>query len=146
MTPPRPQSAPRHTRYFPLYHFFVLPITSGYAALAIVSALHERSAAAIGSALWALAIVGAVVASRRMALTVQDRVIRLEETLRMQRLLPADTLGDIAKLSRGQFVALRFASDAELPGLVRRAAAGELTDKKTITEAIQSWRPDWFRA
>ncbi len=146
MTPQRTQSARRHARYFPLYHFFALPVTSGYAALAISTAFQEPSVATVSSALWALAIVAAVVASRTMAVSVQDRVIRLEETLRMQRLLPADMVGDIAKLSRGQIVALRFASDAELPGLVRRAAGGELADQKSIKEAIQTWRADWLRA
>ncbi len=146
MPPERTQSARRHARYFPLYHFFVLPVTSGYAAIAIATAFQEPTTGAFVSAVWALAIVGAVWASRTMALTVQDRVIRLEETLRMQRLLPAEMLADIVKLSRGQFVALRFASDAELPGLVRRAAAGELPEQKAIKEAIQTWRADWLRA
>jgi hypothetical protein len=81
-----------------------------------------------------------------MALTVQDRLIRLEETLRLQRVLPAGMQADIAKLRRRQFVALRFASDEELPELVRRVVAGELADARSIKQAITKWRPDWFRA
>lgn len=83
---------------------------------------------------------------RTFPLTVQDRLIRLEEQLRYQRVLPADLLARAGELKRGQFVALRFAPDEELPGLVRRVLAGELKNNKEIKQAIQNWRPDYLRA
>src|SRR5262245_16771989 len=83
---------------------------------------------------------------RRMALTVQDRVIRLEMRLRLRELLPAAMHGDIPRLSRGQIVALRFASDSELPDLVRDVLAGKLSTAKDIKMKIREWQADYLRA
>jgi len=77
---------------------------------------------------------------------VQDRVIRLEERLRMRQLLPADMQPQIDALSARQMVALRFASDAELADLVREVTAGKLTTSKDIKQRVKNWRPDWLRA
>jgi len=83
--------------------------------------------------------------ARRFSTGVQDRVIRLEERLRLERTLPDELKGDIGRLTTDQLIALRFASDAELSGLVRRVLAGELTDRKSIKQAVQDWRPDHQR-
>jgi hypothetical protein len=82
--------------------------------------------------------------SRIKALKVQDRVIRLEERLRYAALLPPATLAASASLTIPQIVALRFASDAELPALVTRTLAENLTPRQ-IKESITSWRPDNHR-
>jgi hypothetical protein len=140
------QHAGSHARYFPLYHFVALPITWGYAFFVTSRAFQTLTLDAFAWAVYAWGIAIAVLASRVMALTVQDRLIRLEETIRMQRVLPASMHGDIATLGRRQFVALRFASDEELADLVRRTVAGELTDEKAIKAAIRNWRADWLRA
>ena len=81
-----------------------------------------------------------------MVLAVQDRLIRLEMRLRLRELLPSAQYGDILRLTVRQMVALRFASDAELPDLVRRVLAGELAGSKAIKAAIKDWQPDWQRA
>jgi hypothetical protein len=83
---------------------------------------------------------------RRMALTVQDRVIRLEMRLRLRDVLPSTMHGDIAKLSRGQLVALRFASDQEMADLVREVLAGKLDTPKDIKMKIRDWQSDYLRA
>lgn len=83
--------------------------------------------------------------ARRFALGVQDRVIRLEERLRMERLLPGDLKSRIEDLTTDQLIGLRFASDAELSGLVRRVLDGELTDRKAIKQAVEDWRADHQR-
>jgi hypothetical protein len=140
------QHAGSHARFLPIYHFVALPITWAYAFFVTWRAIEAMTLDAFGWAVYAWGVAVAVLASRVMALTVQDRLIRLEETLRMQRVLPAGMQGDIAKLGRRQFVALRFASDEELPDLVRRTVAGELADQKAIKAAIRNWRADWLRA
>jgi hypothetical protein len=84
--------------------------------------------------------------SRTQALTVQDRVIRLEERMRMRQVLPPELHQHIDALSHRQLVALRFASDAELAEMVREVAAGKLASGKDIKLRVRHWRADWLRA
>ena len=84
--------------------------------------------------------------ARMFALSVQDRVIRLEERLRYERLLPPDLQARILEFEPGQLVALRFASDAELPGLARKVLDEKLSDRKAIKKMIQNWQSDDLRA
>jgi len=77
---------------------------------------------------------------------VQDRVIRLEQRLRMERLLPADLMGRFGEFEPQQLVALRFAGDGELPELARRVLAGELRSSAQIKQQIKDWQADWLRA
>jgi hypothetical protein len=76
---------------------------------------------------------------------VQDRVIRLEERLRMERVLPAELRPRISELTTKQLVSLRFASDEELPELVRRVLGGELAERNDIKRAVRNWRADHQR-
>ncbi len=84
--------------------------------------------------------------ARLFALSVQDRVIRLEERLRCERLLPPDLQPRIVEFEPAQLVALRFASDAELPGLARKVLDEKLKDRKAIKQLMKTWRPDYLRA
>jgi hypothetical protein len=86
------------------------------------------------------------VLSRTFALTVQDRLIRLEERMRMERLLPAELRPRIGEFTVKQLVGLRFASDAELPALAREVLDGKLTELDAIKRAVKDWRADWQRA
>jgi hypothetical protein len=144
--PDRQQTFANHVRYLPFYHYFVVPVLGINALLKLWALTKGVSAASVWAATVAVAILLIGFAARVMALTVQDRLIRLEETMRMYRVLPQELHAEIPRLSRRQFVALRFAPDAELTGLVQRVRSGELTDSKAIKQAIDVWRPDELRA
>jgi hypothetical protein len=139
------QSYASHARYVPGFHFFALPVLLINAIVWIVNAVRHPGVDNAWGAVVAIAIFLAVFYARGMALRVQDRVIRLEETLRLTRLMPSRG-ADIARLSRDHLVALRFASDAEVPGLVDRVLAGELATRREIKAAVQTWRADHLRA
>jgi hypothetical protein len=96
--------------------------------------------------LLAAALVVLVFYARLFPLAVQDRLIRLEERLRSERLLPADLRPRIGEFSADQLVALRFASDVELPVLARKVLDEKLTDRKAIKKLIKNWKPDYQRA
>jgi hypothetical protein len=102
--------------------------------------LFKAWAVVVAIALFALAWM-----ARSMALKAQDRVIRLEERLRLVSILPQEMQARIGELSPGQLVALRFASDEEVPGLVERCLRGELAKGDEIKRQIRNWRPDMGR-
>ena len=81
-----------------------------------------------------------------MALTVQDRLIRLEERLRYERVLPADLKARIGEFTVTQLIALRFASDAELPALARKVLDDKISERKAIKQMVKTWKPDYLRA
>lgn len=140
----RPQTYETHRRLDPWYHY-VLTTATLLALVLAVSALFRRPGLQEAFALViALAAILLTLKVRSYALRVQDRVIRLEETLRMERILPVDLQGRIQELAPGQFVALRFASDAELSDRVREALDQGLRGE-AIKQRIQQWRPDHFR-
>jgi hypothetical protein len=94
----------------------------------------------------AAALIMGFLSARMFALTVQDRVIRLEERLRYQRLLPADLQSRIGEFTVNQLVSLRFAGDAELPALARKVLDDKLNERKAIKRLVKNWRPDYLRA
>lgn len=139
-----PQTLQNHVRYDPLFHFFLAPVALAMVAGTIYEAIRQPSwmtGAHILVAVWAFLALFRI---RIYALKVQDRVIRLEETRRLEKLLPAPLNSRISELAIPQFLALRFASDAELPGLFEKTLAGNL-DPKAIKQSIREWRPDYFR-
>ena len=138
------QSYAHHTRWDPPFHFFVLPVFSIAVIIAIVHfCLHIHHHPIHGAllVLLSLAALVAVFKIRLNALKVQDRVIRLEERLRLAGILPDSLRAHIPELTESQLIALRFASNPELPHLARRAVREKLTSKQ-IKEAIVSWRAD----
>jgi hypothetical protein len=144
MSEKMPQTFANHTRYDPPYHFFVVPV---FFLLAIAGTIHFIRRPGWHSALMfvvAVALATATMKIRTYALRGQDRVIRLEERLRLAALLPEAARSRIPELTEGQLVALRFASDAELPALAERALSEKLS-RADIKKAIQTWRPDYFR-
>jgi hypothetical protein len=136
------QTLANHTRFDPLFHFFLLPVSAALLVWTIAHAVRHMSHDAVAMVVFALLLVLTIFKTRTYALKVQDRVIRLEERLRLAN-VPSRG-GPLPTLTEGQWVALRFASDAELPLLAEKAAASNLTGKQ-IKQAIQTWRPDYWR-
>ncbi len=143
----KPQSFENHTRFDPPFHFFVLPLLLLNLGFAIYATIHSWPFYQHTHLWWiVMSVVFFVMAGlfRGYALKNQDRIIRLEEQLRLADLLPEDKLGIIDALTVDQFVGLRFASDAEVGSLAQRAVAENL-NRKQIKQAITTWRPDNHR-
>lgn len=142
----KPQSFESHTRWNVLYHFVASPIALLNVVVAIYHAWRAGGRFAWWNVVLAVGLLALVWTARGMALAVQDRLIRLEMRLRLRELLPAARHGDIDRLTLRQLVALRFAGDGELPGLVECVLKGELAGSKAIKAAITDWQADWQRA
>jgi Family of unknown function (DUF6526) len=144
---PAPQNLKNHARLDPLYHFFVLPMLLLNFIFSIYVTIHNWPAHWAVHLWWiAMSLVFMVmgVRLRDRALVVQDRVIRLEERLRLHALLPAEERAHINELTPKQLIALRFASDDELPALVRKTLTQNL-EPKAIKQSIVNWRGDYHR-
>jgi hypothetical protein len=144
MSQTKPQTYANHARFDPWFHFFLAPIALIILIASIVHLVRHPHAWGVVHVVLAFALFMLVFKVRSYALKVQDRVIRLEERLRLAGLLPEPLRSRIADLDVRQLIALRFASDAEIPGLVERTLNEKLTQKQ-IKQAIQNWRPDNFR-
>ena len=141
------QSFKNHTRWVPPFHFFVLPvllINVGFSIYWCVKA--DFTVNSVLSVFVAMAIFTGFVMVRLMAMAVQDRVIRIEERLRLEGLLPADLQSRVGEFTITQCVALRFASNNELPDLARKVLDEKLNNRKAIKRLIKTWRPDLDRA
>ena len=141
------QNFANHTKFFPPFHFFVVPV------MAINFFWSCYRLYALGFSWWgaeqvllALGLFVGFGVLRLIALRVQDRVIRLEERLRYERVLQADLKARAAELTIDQIISLRFASDAELPTLMRKVLDDKITARKSIKQMIKTWRPDFLRA
>jgi hypothetical protein len=140
------QNVRNHARFVPLYHFVALPILVINGVWTIRRAFVHPSWETAIAALVGVALVIMFFLARIFALTVQDRVIRLEMRLRMRELLAPELAGRIDEFTPGQLIAMRFASDRELPALARRVLDERLHDRKAIKQLIQEWRADHLRA
>jgi len=142
------QSYATHRRFYPLFHFFAIPLLVINLIVRIIYAWMHRGARLVWwEIVVALALLAIAFASRIMVLTVQDRLIKLEETTRLQRCLPDELRGRIGELSRGDLIALRFCGDeSELAGLTHSILDGKLKGRDAIKKQIKTWRPDTMRA
>ncbi len=141
------QNFKNHTKFVPPFHFFAMPIfvlNFGWSIYRLKTL--GISFEGIFGVLFAAALLVLFFEARLFALTVQDRVIRLEERLRYERLVPEELRKRANELTVDQFVSLRFASDEELPALVRKVLDEKLTERKVIKQLVKNWRPDYLRA
>ena len=146
MERPYAQSFDKHARILPTYHgltFGIFTVNLGWSLYRTATGFSWES---LLSLLLAVAFLLVFFHARNMALIVQDRVIRLEMRLRLERLLPDDLRGRIGEFTVDQLVAMRFASDAELPDLARRVLDERLTDRKAIKRLVKDWQGDFLRA
>src|SRR5882762_5945696 len=141
------QNLANHGKFFPPFHFFVVPVLT----INLIYSLYwwgkmGFAPRGILQVLVAAALAVGFLSARMMALKVQDRVIRLEEQLRFDRLLPVDLKARIGEFSVDQCIALRFACDAELPLLARKVLQDKVTERKAIKKMVTNWKPDYLRA
>ncbi len=151
MAEKHPQTYANHTRLDPPFHFFVLPV---FGLGLLFALIHFFAHIAEGGlfdhihafllVVLAAALLTAVFKIRLYSLKMQDRVIRLEERLRLTQLLAEPLRSRIPELTEDQLCGLRFASDAEIPKLVERSLSEKLS-RADIKKAIQVWRPDYWR-
>jgi hypothetical protein len=141
------QNFANHGKFFPPFHFFVVPVM----AINFIWSTYRWTVTGFSldgfeRLLLAAALLLGFATVRRMALTVQDRVIRLEERLRYERVLPADLKSRIEEFTVSQLVSLRFASDAELPALAHKVLDDKIDERKAIKQMVKTWKPDYLRA
>ena len=146
-----PQNFSNHTRLDPPFHFYLAPIFGLGLVLSLIHFFYHFSDSdfrdnlhAFLLVLLAIAMIVLILRMRLYSLKVQDRIIRLEERLRLMQLLSKPLRSRIPELTEDQLVGLRFASDAEVPKLAERALNEKLS-RKQIKQAIQNWRPDYWR-
>jgi hypothetical protein len=140
------QNFRNHSKVVPEFHLFVLPMLIVNLVSMIVFACRHFSYRSVEGALTALALLLGIMYARMFALKVQDRVIRLEMRLRLAEILPADLRGRIGEFTLAQLIALRFASDAELPALARKVLDEKIGERKAIKAMVQNWQADELRA
>jgi hypothetical protein len=140
-----PQTYENHTRWHAPFHFFVAPVLVTNVVVALVQLIRDPG---LDRGWWLVVSAALVVLAglaRMNPLRAQDRIIRLEESLRYYQILPEELAERAASLTIRQTVALRFAPDEELEGLVREVLAGRLTKPDEIKRAIKGWRADTLR-
>jgi Family of unknown function (DUF6526) len=139
-----PQSFKNHARHHPIFHFVLVPIFAINIVVAITLLVRRPGWHTAWGVIMALALAILLLLVRMNPVKVQDRVIRLEERLRLTELLPDPLRARIPELSERQLIALRFASDKEIPALVQKTLAENLNGAQ-IKKAIVEWRSDTWR-
>lgn len=139
------QNYASHRRWIPTFHFFALPVLLINVFVTGVQFAKNPHPITAWLVVVAIALFIGVFELRGMPLRAQDRIIRIEERARLDRLVPADLRGRIGELTAAQLVAIRFAPDDEVPDLTRRALNGDLKTQGDIKRAIRNWRADHLR-
>lgn len=141
----KPQNYDNHMKLVPGFHYIATPLLIASLAWASFRVFDAPSAETLFALVLVLYIVFNHAYTRLFALGVQDRVIRLEERLRLERLLEGELRDRIPELTTSQLIGLRFAGDDEVADLVRRTLDGEFESRKAIKQAVRHWRADWDR-
>ena len=140
------QSYKTHRRLVPAYHIGVLSSLLAYFVWSVYQLFLGVTGAAVMGVILSAALMVFAISIRSQILRVQDRVIRLEMRLRLRENLPADLAARAAHLPVRQLIALRFASDEELPSLVSEVVDGKVVSPNDIKLKIRQWQADHLRA
>jgi len=148
--PDRPeQSFANHTKMVFGYHRILFALLAVNLVFTLVRVFWPLDGVPLFDRLWAVAMAIALTIlalyARTFPLRAQDRIIRLEERLRYDAVLPAELKARTGELTRSQIIALRFASDGELPELMRTVLDQKITRPKEIKQRIRAWRADHSR-
>jgi hypothetical protein len=139
------QNYDNHVRWHPPFHYFLTPLLLLNFIFAIVQLARFQDLDRLVYLLMAFGLMVITLLARTNALQAQNRIIRLEEQLRYARVLPAELANKAGNLRIGQIVALRFASDEELPELVQQTLDGKFAKPDDIKRAVKNWRADDLR-
>ena len=139
------QSFKNHARYVPLFHFGLSLMILAFLGLSVWRLVRSPGLDSALAVLLGLILALLFYYARGFPLAVQDRLIRLEMRLRLREVLPEDLQNRILELTPDQLIGLRFASDGEMPELVRRVLAGELASRREIKRAVREWQADDYR-
>ena len=137
------QTHATHRRYYPLFHFVVVPLLALNIIVRIVYAFRHAGARLVWwEVIFAITLGLFAWAARSMALRVQDRVIAFEETIRLTTCVGEDIKHRVHELSASELIALRFCDNADVDELTRAVLGGELKGRENIKRRIRNWRPD----
>jgi len=142
---PEPQTYATHTRFHPLFHFFAIPIFGINVFVTLYFLIRYPSVLYAWIFILSIALLSSCFLARYYGLRNQDRIIRLEERVRLSACLPDDLRARIGELSTGDLIGLRFCSDAEVVDAVRAVLAGEYKGRGEIKKRVKDWRPDTHR-
>jgi hypothetical protein len=142
---PKAQTYSNHRRYYWPHHFIVQPILIANFAMKLNEFFELRNWDSGWEAILAFGLMLFALTARAMALKAQNRAIRVEEKLRLERLLPPDDRSRMDQLTMSQLIGLRFAPDDEVPELVQRLLRGELKSGSDVKKSVVNWRPDYHR-
>ncbi len=140
-----PQNFSNHVRWHPIYHFILIPILVLYSIWTIWRLIKEPNFDHVAQLLLSIGLLIMMLLVRVNPLKAQDRLIRLEEQLRYQRVLPVDLAAKASALPARFIVALRFAPDDELAELVKQITDGNISKPADVKKSIRNWRGDYFR-
>ncbi len=136
------QTYKTHAKFVPLFHYVALPILLINILVSAYYVVRTPGLPSVWSLLMGVALFLGALFARVFALAAQDRVIRLEERMRMKELLPADLKGRIPEFTREQIIGLRFASDGELPELAATVLRDNIQKRDAIKKMVKHWRTD----
>jgi hypothetical protein len=139
------QTYQNHAKFVPLFHFVLLPILLINVFVSGYQVWRQPGLPAGWAVVVSVVLIFVALFARVFALKAQDRVIRLEERLRMRELLPPGLQARIDDFTVDQFIALRFASDTELPELAAAVLRDNIQQRDAIKKMVKHWRADHCR-